>query len=159
MSPNVAIRMLFWRVKQIHKVGLFLDFIFLSFLFFHFPTSSLGLNCHYDFATREVSRFCQRYIDGIECKYSERERKVSCRRVSDKHKYIVNKLTSSRVWMRSSWVFRTSGCQWKSRNLESIPASFDTVESEGQQMKQCWKMYKKKQKKIDHKVNRGNSPR
>ncbi len=38
--------------------------------------------------------------------------------------------------MRSSRVVRVSGCQWQSRN-SPIPASSDTVESQGRQMKQC----------------------
>jgi len=52
---------------------------------------------------------------------------------------------------RSSRVVRASGCQYQCRNSPgcSIPASSDTVESEGRQMKQCWISYicKKNQKK------------
>ncbi len=45
--------------------------------------------------------------------------------------------------LRSSRVIRTSDCQCQSSN-SSIPASSDTVEIEGWQMKQCWIKYIKK---------------
>jgi hypothetical protein len=46
------------------------------------------------------------------------------------------------MWMRFSQVLRASGCQCQSRNCPGfIPASSDTVESEGRQMKQCWITY------------------
>ncbi len=54
-------------------------------------------------------------------------------------------MRSSLQWMRSSLVVSASDCQCRSRNS---PASSDTVESEGRQMKQCWIQYivKKSQK-------------
>jgi hypothetical protein len=48
---------------------------------------------------------------------------------------------SSLVWMRSSQLVRASNSQCKKRRNSpacSIPASSDTVESEGRQMKQRW---------------------
>ncbi len=48
----------------------------------------------------------------------------------------------SRVWMWSSRVVRASDNQCRSHTCPgSIPASSDTVESEGRQMKQCWIQY------------------
>ncbi len=58
-------------------------------------------------------------------------------------------MRSSRLWMRSSRVVRASDsqCRMVSTVLDSIsPASSDTVESEGRQMKQCWISYMKKKK-------------
>ncbi len=50
-------------------------------------------------------------------------------------------------WRRSSLVVRASGCQAEVPTvLGSIPASSDTVESEGRQMKQCWIQYIEKKK-------------
>ncbi len=52
------------------------------------------------------------------------------------------------MWMRSRRVVRASGCQCESRiSPGSIPASSDTVESEGRQMKQCWITYIKEKTK------------
>ncbi len=45
------------------------------------------------------------------------------------------------AWLRSSRVVRASDCQSKVVTvLDSIPASSDTMKSEGRQMKQCWKV-------------------
>jgi hypothetical protein len=58
---------------------------------------------------------------------------------------------SSWLWVRSSWVVRVSDsqCRLSGSVLGSIPASSDTVESEGRQMKQCWISYiKRKYPKI-----------
>ncbi len=51
------------------------------------------------------------------------------------------------MWIRSSQVFRASGCIVYAKVatvLGAIPASSDTVESEGRQMKQCWITYIKR---------------
>jgi hypothetical protein len=54
---------------------------------------------------------------------------------------------AERLWMRSSQVFRASGCQCQSRNSPRIPQHpLTLVESEGRQMKQCWKTYIKRKK-------------
>jgi hypothetical protein len=51
------------------------------------------------------------------------------------------------MWMRSSQVVRASGCNSEIATvLGSIPASSDTVESEGRQMKQC--LHLRKNRKI-----------
>ncbi len=55
-------------------------------------------------------------------------------------------LRSSQVWKESSRVIRASDSHCigeVTTVLGSILASFDTVESEGRQMKQCWKELKK----------------
>ncbi len=63
-------------------------------------------------------------------------------------------MRSSWAWMRSSRVVRASDSQCHSRNcLGSIPAFTGTVESVGQQMKQCWKKELKKSKKSPWKKN------
>jgi hypothetical protein len=49
------------------------------------------------------------------------------------------------LWMRFSLVVRAPDCPC--RVLGSISASYDTVESEGRQMKQCWKQYTEKKTK------------
>jgi hypothetical protein len=49
-------------------------------------------------------------------------------------------MTSSRVWMRfspSAWLERLTVNAVVATVLGSIPASSDTVESKGRQMKQC----------------------
>ncbi len=60
------------------------------------------------------------------------------------------------LWMRSSPVGGWDLAEWLERQtantvvatvLGSIPASSDTVESEGRQMKQCWILYITKHKK------------
>jgi len=60
-------------------------------------------------------------------------------------------MRSSRVWMRSiaEWLERLIANAVVTTVLGSIPASSDTVESEGRQMKQCRISYiKKKNTKI-----------
>ncbi len=53
-------------------------------------------------------------------------------------------MSSSHVWVRSS---RLGKSVWLPiQTLSSIPASFDTVESEGRQKTQCWIEYLKNQK-------------
>ncbi len=54
-------------------------------------------------------------------------------------------MTSSREWMRSTRVVRASDsqCRIVATVLAPIPASSDTVESEGRRMKQWWISYKK----------------
>jgi hypothetical protein len=55
--------------------------------------------------------------------------------------FAVTLIPESHQWMRSSLGVRASDCQCQRRNgptvLGSIPASSDTVESEGRQMKPC----------------------
>ncbi len=51
------------------------------------------------------------------------------------------------------WLERLTKCRSRNSPLGSIPTSFDTVESEGRQMKQCWIQHIEKKQKKSKKFN------
>ncbi len=51
----------------------------------------------------------------------------------------MDKISPSGIWDLAEWLKRLSASFKVATLLGSIPASSNAVESEGRQMKQCWK--------------------